>query len=193
VLLAGVFAILAVALTLWRSRRAALAVVALSAVATGAIALCSARQSPVVGAGGSVLVRRSALFQADVWSYFKSLAPARAEYPAWAGTTPVFASAGHFETSGVTLECRADGAPMRFTYRLAPGEAMAFLTRNPVSSNEYPAPVAGAHGSPLWPLVRQTYLAPGTRAAGEVPNAPVFLEPLPDWSEQWPGIIVERP
>jgi hypothetical protein len=180
-----------VALTLWRSRRASLAVVALSAVATGAIVLWAARQSPVVGVGGSILVRRTAFFQADVWSYFKSLAPARADYPAWAGTTPVFASAGHFESADVALECRSDGAPMRFTYRLTPGEAMAFRTRNPVSSNAYTAPVAAARGSPLWPLARQAYLAPGTHAAGEMPNAPVFLEPLPDWSEQWPGIVIE--
>jgi hypothetical protein len=191
-LLAVVFAIIAVALTLWRSKLAVVAVVTLSVAATGALVYRAARQSPVEGAGGTVLVRRGGLFQADEWVYFKSLAPAAAEFPCYWGTKPVFPSVRYVERTGMRLECGPDGIPLRFTYQLGPDIPIAFLMRMPVTRNDSRSPNPTAHDSPLWPVVRQLYLGSGSRAVGETEPAPALIaDPEPWWSDEWPDIVVE--
>jgi hypothetical protein len=190
-LLAAVFAIVVVGLTLWRSRLAVAAVVALSVVATGALVFWTARQSTVEGAGGTVLVRRGGLFQGDEWVYFKSLAPAAAEFPCYAGTKPIFSSAEDVERTGMRLECNPDGIPLRFTFRLQPDATIAFLTRMALARSDMRRPDPEANGSRLWPLVRQAYLGSGTRAAGETDAASAPFEPDPWWAEEWPDVVVE--
>lgn len=187
---AVVFAILAAALTLWRSRRAVFAIAALSAIATAALMLWAARVSPVVGAGGTVLVRRGERFQADEWVYFKSIAPAEAEFPFFA-PRPVFASTRHFEASAMRLECGPDGVPVRFTFRLGPDAAMAFMMRFPMVRGDPSPPDPAALDSPLWPLVRRLYLGPRTRTIGQTGAGPALVDPPLQLTEEWPDIVIE--
>jgi hypothetical protein len=187
VLIAVLFTVLVVAATLWRSRLAVAAVVTLCVAACGALAYRASHQSPVTAARGVVLVRRGDALQSDQWEFYKSMAATTAEYRPAPMARPVFASAQHYQRAGLRLWCDPDGQPILFTFPLTPRTSMAFLTRSAApTSDERPDPTA--RDSPLWPLVREGYLRPGFRAAGEVSGA--RRDGSTVQQEPWPGIVV---
>ena len=188
VLIAVLFSLFFFAATLWRSRLAVIVVVGLSAAACGALAFRAGRQSPVTVAGAVVFVRHGGIFQVDQWEFIKCMAPATTGFRPTLAARPVFASVGHFERSGVRLACGPDGMPLAFTFPLTPESSMAFLTRLASPTDALPDPAA--RGSPLWPLVREGYLRPGWRAAGEIKWG--FDEGPEVQRENWGGIVVEE-
>jgi hypothetical protein len=188
VLIGVLFSVLAVAATLWRSRLAVVAVIALCLAACGALAYRSGRLSPVTAARGTVLVRRGDVAQADRWDFYKSMAATTATHRPDPMARPVFASAQHFRRSGIRLTCRSDGQPMAFTFPLTRQTSMAFLTRGAAALSERRVDPA-ARASPLWPLVQDAYLRAGMRVAGEVVEAPP--ESPSGQTEVWPGVVVD--
>ena len=191
VLLGVLFMILAMAASLWKARLAAGVLVILSILVTAGFDVWSSRQSPVASVDGLVVVRTgSDRFHADGWTYFKSLAPATATFPAVRDAKPVFASSRHFERSGARLECQANGDVLWFSFALGPDTAVAFRTSERYWPSDNPPPDPAARGSPLWPLVREAYLRRGARAAGEVPAGPVH-GPGEGPPQHWPGIVID--
>ena len=189
-LIAVVFAILALALTLWRSRLALVVTVVLSAGATAALAYRAGRQGVIATAQASVFVRRGENFQADHWTYFKSIAPTSARFQPGVMTKPVFASPTHAERCGLKLACDPEGLPTKFLFQLNTDTAMAFITREAIHRASDKPPDSDARASPLWPLVRLAYLGPGARAAGEVPADAGAGDP--EIERHWPGIVIEE-
>jgi hypothetical protein len=141
----ALFGIVALALTLWRSR--------------------------VLAAGGAVVVSDGRMTQRDEWTYRTVLRPADVSVPVRGISHVVLHGRQQLDSagvSGVRLVCAADGGPDRFVGRLEADHALAVVSRS-----VRPGPAAGVLAgrptvpvtSPLVLLANQLY--PG-RVVGEV-------------------------
>ena len=184
--------IVAVALTLWRSRRAWLAVVLWCAVACGCVVGWSARQPTLYKAVGRVYVRGGPMLQADRWGFARSLAQRPAVID-WEGGTavPVFASSAHLSHTDMTLYCGAHGAASHFSWPAGRNTTVAFLGRTLYSDFSSPAPVPAPARppSPMRDLARGVYLRPGT--GDQVIDVDDGPPPQEDF-EWWPPVLVEQ-
>jgi hypothetical protein len=191
-LLAIVFCLVAVGVTLWRGRtRAALGIVIVSVIATAAFAWWGARQPLVCEATTGVTVAGASGTQLDRWHYLRPLRRREVSVDWTLSSKPIFASPRHQRESDVRLEVGSDGRPVGFVWTAAPGTTMAFLTRAFDSTPGRPGPAARALPmSPARELVLDNYLQPGDVLLDDGP------EPGPsadDWSVVWPPIALYRP
>lgn len=182
VLIAVLFALAALGLTLWRSRYSVLALVGLSVVATAGVGLWNARRSPVLSAGGEVVVWDGTVAQRDDWTYRTTLRPADVSVPFRGLSHPVLASRRQLAQTGLRLVCNADGRPDHFAARLEADNALAFVTRSVAPGRPEGQPVKPVV-SPLYVLANQLY--PG-KVAGELKAG--------DRSEgAWGTVVLETP
>jgi len=125
---ATVFSIVAVGLTLWRSRWVVAAFLLLCAGTIGGGLAWYARQLPVVELTGGVLLSHDSLDQIDMWSWRWALRDSADSFPA-VGTRPVLESLRQLGSSKVRLVCDSAGRPREFRFELGANQSLAFLTR----------------------------------------------------------------
>jgi hypothetical protein len=165
VVAACVFCILALAITLWRSRYAVFAVVMISAMAVGLIALFHSRQSPIRSESLGVAIRTSTDVQYDLWSWRTAVRQTDVTCTAPALTRPIFGALSRLEQTNARLLCRSDGRPDKFIFHLQPQQSLAMLTRlvRPQVHVNALAPV-----DPRWrQFVQDEYLRPTDQIAGQ--------------------------
>lgn len=162
---AAVFCICAALASLWRSRRAAGAVVGLCVLTAAGVGAIYMRSPPRLLLQKTIAVRGDRLTQYDDWAWHASLGESRSSMPAYQLTVPVFASSRQVEVSGVRLECDARGKPLAYVFRTGLGESLAFVTRDVLPSFEISgyAPAVAPWGR----FATDLYAMPGDRLAGE--------------------------
>lgn len=191
VLLAIVFAIVALAATLWlRSWSAAIAVTVASVAAAGGFAWWGARQPMLRVAHGVVRVAGDRAAQNDLWTYLRPLR-SREVSVNWESGKPVFGSERHASETDLTLRCAASGRPLGYTWPANSGTTLAFLSRafNP-GAPPPGVPASGPPSSTMGELVRQAYLSPGDvirEDAGDKASAADV-----GWSNVWPAVTIRR-
>ena len=194
VLLAALAGIALLGLSLWRSRYAAWAGAALSLAAAVAVTVWAGRQSPVLSAGGALVVWDGSVAQRDYWAYRTTLrdtetcvpwhaepsAPAPPAPPPTSPerrvlSVPVFAGREHVRQVGMKLLCRTDGQPDRFVARLEHRRDAG--CPEPVGE---PGPTDGTAGEPgdAGHAGRRAGVA-GKRVGGHVAALGPGLPPLP--------------
>ena len=169
-LLAGVlFAILATALAMWRSRRVVIASVALVIVSAVAIGAWRSRQPTIRLLQGTIAVQNGPFTQRDEWRY---LLATEAQEP-----KPLIGARVVAESPDALLE---QTSLLRFT--IPRGRCVPLLSRT-LSTNRAVGRIDAAVTSPLKPLVDAGYVRPGVAVVGQVTHGP------------WPTIIlkVEEP
>jgi hypothetical protein len=182
------FALLALAASLWRSRAAAaLAVAGLSLAALAAFALWRARQPSTIAAGGAIIVAGGAQTRIDDWNYFRAMNTTQATTPwpdAPAVSRPVFFSSRQAAQIGLRLIVAPDGRPRRFAWEMKPGTAVAFLSRT-----ARPGPWDGAVSepvtSPLREVAQSLYVRAGWSLAGQSTDAASQAA-----AGRWPAVVV---
>lgn len=144
------FALLAIAASLWHSRRAWLVVIALSIVAAGAIVAWNIGQPTSASVGGgqdrtgpwlNQYVQYVGRAEGDVRDRIVPGTPL-----GW----PVLYSPSHASNVSLTLECAADGTPRAFVARLKTGRSIAFAYRfyEPSSATPSTTPSPGPATAP---------------------------------------------
>ena len=133
------FAIAAIGLSLGRSRRAWIAVVALGLVAAGGVWLWSVTQPKSAtrfveeqsGDWRDRYTQHTARGDGEIRHVIESSTAA-----AW----PILFSPKHAADVHLTLECRADGTPEAFVARLKRGQSLLFLERSRAAATPSPSP-----------------------------------------------------
>ncbi len=191
VLLGVVFALLAVGVSLWRSRLMIVAMLGLCAVSTLAALAWRRQLSPIIEANGGVIVTSDDFTQRDDWIYRRHLEPTPGSIAGAGLLKPVFASAAQIARTSIRLDVAGrDDASLRFSYRLEPGWTLAFLTRRAA-----PARWPGAPTTPVNSPLREIaplYLVPGLTLAGELPDQLPSGESPPAGVDRWPAVVIER-
>lgn len=191
-LLAVVYCLVALAMTLWlRTRQAVLAVVVVSVSAAAGFAWWGSRQSMVWQATTGVTVSRASGTQYDFWTYVRPLRAGDVALDrAWL-SKPIFASSRHLAATNLQLHVSSGGRPVRFRWTAKPGTTLAFLRRGfdpaAVGAGLAPAPHAP---SPARELVVGSYIAPGDVVL-DTSNDNAPPEPV-DWLQAWPPVIIRR-
>jgi len=196
-LLATVFCIVAVGVTLWRrTRRAALAIVAASVVAAAGFTWWGRRQPMWCELDTRVVVTGPGGGHVDDWTYYRPLRPREVTVKVDRGSNfrdkPVFDSTQHLRQTGLLLHVDASGRPTGFTWHADGGTTLAFLNRSFFTGvGVAPGPTRSPPLSPARELAVRCYLQPGDTLS-EDPTQP---DPEPDaaWSTRWPTVTVERP
>jgi hypothetical protein len=173
-----VFVLLAVGLALWRSRWAAIAMILFCAVAAGLFGWWHARKSPMLMLAGGIIVSDGPVAQVDLWHWFSPLRETAGQFPADGLTYPILSDLRDATQTQFRLVCAADGSPASFTFRLAPREALAFLTRLLRTETTHPALAPAAE--PFKRFAEDLYLRPGESIAGQFLAAdPISGRPIP--------------
>jgi len=159
------FSILALGITLWRSRYMLIAFAALSVIAVVGFAWWYRRQSPVLDMTANIWVRDASLAQRDHWKWESAMRPVERSSPSTLLTRPVFASMRQIEQTHLRLVWSAP-EESRFSYHLDPSASLAFLNRSVWPSGETPSVEPGTPR--LTEFVRQLYLGEGERMIGQV-------------------------
>lgn len=187
------FCIVALALTLWRSRFVTPAIIVTAILATWGIVGWRAGVPGLRTADGAIWVHNPSMAQRDFWSFHRGLAGANGGHirHVFDVTRPVFASRRHFEQSGLVLDAGGGSAssPPYFRYPLERGRSIAFLHRRLDAGAPVPVPPDGSD-SPLGRLAKRAYLRPDDRpldtAMLRLPHA------LPHGYELWPTVVIDR-
>jgi hypothetical protein len=145
VVLLTCFALAAVGLSLWRSRRAWILVVVLDIVAAGGMWFWILAQPRSAA--------RAVDERSGEWIDRYTLHVARADgdvrhaiAPEAAAAWPILFSPNHARNVNVTLECRTDGAPDRFVAYLKRGQSLVILERIPKRSTPSQRPATAPAG-----------------------------------------------
>ncbi len=180
VLAAILFSILAMGVTLWRSRWAIALLVLLSAGCVAGIIAWRDRQPVTLQVGGTILVLGDAGAQEDRWTYCTVMRSADQTIE-WQGLAhPIFATRAQIAQMPVQLVCDGNGEPQAFRCSIEPGRSLAFLSRSisPQSLNISPAnPVT----SPMRSLAQELYERQGEPIEGQLGDG------TPD---RWPSVCV---
>ena len=195
-LLAAMFAIVALGAALWlRTWRAALAVVAASAIAAVGFAWWGSRQPMVCALNTGITVTGLGADQSDRWTYYRPLRrrEVTVDWPMRRfAEKPVFASARHLRQADLLLHVAASGRPARITWNAKPGTTLAVVRRSfwPASYG-YSKTLSPAAPSPAREFAATCYAAPGDTLEQD----PTILVPGPDadFSAEWPTVTVRRP
>jgi hypothetical protein len=136
------FALAAVGLSLWRSRRAWILVIALALVASGGLWFWNLAQ-PMSAA-------RAVEERSGEWIDRYTLHVARADgdvrhaiVPEAAAAWPILFSPNHGRDVNLVLECRGDGTPERFVAYLKRGQSLVILERIAKPATPSPSPATG--------------------------------------------------
>ncbi len=119
-LAAAIFVILALSASLWRSRRAPLAIIAVSVAAAALWMIREKSQSPLLQMSGRVLVRHETLTQIDRWTWYSTLRSAPAICVDDGLTKPIFASRQQAASSAVTLHWNPGANSGVYEFQLEP-------------------------------------------------------------------------
>lgn len=186
IVLAGVLASIACVATTLLRKAAWLACITMS-VLCGFIAVATLRPRAVQKIDATIIVQqRGGADQVDLWSYRTATRAAVDVANITGDTMPVLVSPDHASRVGLTLHCLSDGTPRHFRTNLAPGRIIAYRSTG-VSSAFGNIPVADRRTSPLLPLVKEYYAAPGTQIIGEYgPYDPTTDPP------NWPAVVLSR-
>ncbi|HWE03234.1 MAG TPA: lysophospholipid acyltransferase family protein [Tepidisphaeraceae bacterium] len=179
---AAVFAIFITALTLWRSRWTAPAVVALCALTAAAAIRWRDHQPVDIAAGGSVIVLTDSTTQRDQWTYHAVLRSADCRVPWRSLSRPVFGYRQQAQEIGARLRCAADGEPALFSYHLQPRQSLAFVARE-LSPARVTLSTTMPITSPLRTLADNSYAMAGDRMSGQI---------FGDGEEEWPSVVIAR-
>jgi hypothetical protein len=182
VLAAVVFAILVLALTLWKSRYSAWAGLAFCVLVSGAVVVWGANRPPVLRAGGEIIVHDAAagLTQRDQWSYLSVMRSREASHPFGELGRPVFFMRRQSTDVGARLACAADGTPERIVASIPANGTLTLLTRS-VSPDTPDGSMIVPVTSPLKVLANRLY-----------PGAIVGQTPADAGGEIWPAVVLER-
>jgi hypothetical protein len=129
VALLACFAIAATALSLWRSRRAWIAVVALGLATGGGVWLWSVTQPK----SATRVVDEQPGEWRDRYTQYVARADGEVRHVidnSAAAAWPILFSPGHARGVNLTLECRADGTPEAFVAHLKRGQSLVILERS---------------------------------------------------------------
>ena len=181
VLFAAVFVIVAVGLTLWRSRYAAAAIIAVSLLGAGGVVAWGAGRSPVLSAGGAVAVWDGEFTQRDEWDYRTALRPADVTFPARDLSRPVLANPGQLKATGVRLVCTPAGQPDHFAARLDADHALAVLARSLKPGKP--------GGTPAMPATTPMYLVGDKLYPGKVTGQ--VVEEAPAAGHAWETVLLD--
>jgi hypothetical protein len=181
VMAAGVLVgIAAVALSMWRSRAAVVAVIILSVGATAGVAAWRRALGPVDVGSGDVFVIGEKLMQRDTWVYERAREDEGQRVVPWEGLThPMFASLSQLERAGMRVTVNVADRKTAFSYNAHRGQTIAFMRRR--MQEQYHL-YLGAASSPLEPLAKQLYLSPGLSILGFEPET----------SGNWPTAVVGK-
>ena len=182
--IASVFVILAVAISLWRSRFAVWAFAAFCVLASGVVGFAFRQQSPVRAQKLGVAIRGQGLIQYDLWSWESCIRETRTSFPAQAVTHPIFGSLSQEVQLEPRLVSHSDGQPDRLEFHLKPGESVAMLTRIVRPGEDFPA-LQPAEARWI-DFVRGQYL----RASDEIAGQTLVREP--STGELIPTVVVDR-
>ena len=178
-----VFVLLAVAVSLWRSRVTIIAFVALCAVSLALVAGWYSRQSPVLGLAGGVMISDAPVSQIDAWHWRSPLRPADDAFPADGLTYPILPDAKHAATVQLRLVCRPDGSPSTFEYHLGSQQSLAFVTR--LLRPDTPRPSLAPAQEPFESFAEALYVSPGQSIRGQ------FLAIDPHSGRPVPVIVID--
>ncbi|HSZ59384.1 MAG TPA: hypothetical protein VK797_27320 [Tepidisphaeraceae bacterium] len=181
---ACVFCILALAVSLWRSRYAVIGIVVLTAAGIGLLGVVYRLQSPVRTQRLGVAIRTPGLIQYDLWSWQSSMRETLVSLPAAAPAHPIFGSLSQLQELEPRMICRSDGQPERFVFRLKPGESLAMLTRivRPFVNLSIQQPV-----DPRWnAFIRDHYL----RSTDQIEGQTVVQDPSS--AESISTVVIDR-
>jgi hypothetical protein len=170
VLIAAIFSILAVGVSLWRSGRAMIAFLILCALTAAFIFTAYLRRPLELMMQKTIAVSDSHLTQFDDWTWRACLRDARLTQPASNFTVPVFASVHQIEQSETRLTCDSQGRPISYDFRLVPNQSLAFVTRQVLPSSP---PKKFAPTNAIWnDFAADLYANPGDQISGEAPITP---------------------
>jgi hypothetical protein len=165
VLMAAVFSILALGISLWRSRVAVYCFVAFCALAVSMIWLTYLRHPPQLMMQKTVAIRDNRLTQSDDWEWRACLRDSHFVQPISKTTMPIFASIHQLEQSKIRLICNSQGQPVSYEFSLAPNQSLAFVTRSVLSTPGLPSFAAV---DLAWKdFVDDLYIMPGDELSGE--------------------------
>jgi hypothetical protein len=165
ILIAGaLLGIAVVAVAMWRSRAAVVAIILLSLISTAGAILWRHNMGIVDQTGGDIVVASDSLVQRDSWLYERARREGIRRVD-WNGSAhPILASISQLQTMQMRIVVTAAGS-LAFEYHAKPGETVSFVQRD-----VRPGAVSDAtpsHNSPLRELARDRYLTTGYRIAGE--------------------------
>ena len=165
---AVIFALLALGVTLWRSRWT---FVAFCGASAGLLVWWHGRQTSVLQmTGGVVVVGPDALAQVDRWTWQSPLRRADVRQPAGDLTFPLFASLRQIEQTQICLRCAPDGRPESFAVMLDRNQSIAFLQRE-LRTDISKAPLVPAM-PPMRDLASDLYLQRSDAIVGQFHSDP---------------------
>ena len=165
-LVAVVFSLLALVVTLWQCKLATLLMTLLALCACGAPLAWRAKQNVGLHIGGTLLIDSSFGIQHDDWTFVAVMRSATVPLP-WRGVAhPIFATRLQIQQMPVRLLCAADGSPDQFQYQLEPGRSLAFLSRS-IASSGHPTVATPIVSSPLRYLAMNLYMGQGDALVGQ--------------------------
>ena len=177
-LAALVFMLLALAVTLWRSRITAIVFVGFCAASAGLLAWWYGRQSPMLNLAAGVMVTDAPLSQVDVWHWQSPLRPSDGKFPVNGLTYPILPDVKHAATTGLRLVCRADGSPSAFQFHLEPQQSLAFVTR--LLRTDVAGPTLSPAAEPFQSFANDLYVGRGETIRGQFhATDPQSGQPLP--------------
>jgi len=129
VLLAAIFAILAVGLSMWRSRYSTVGFIGLCVVAGGLVYTAYLRRPVELAMEKTIALKGPRLTQLDQWTWRASLREGRFTQTASGLTLPVFGTAHQIGKLDMQLKFDGMSGPVAYEFRIGPGESIAFVTR----------------------------------------------------------------
>ena len=166
VLAAAMGAVLLLAASLWRSRWAAVAVLAASAVICGFWVVWAACQSPVLEMSGNVIAESRSLQQEDRWFWYSPLRSTAHRQMIDGLVKPVLASVRQIDILHLQLRWEPARQIASFVYELKPSTSLAFFRRN--VTLEIPHLALRRTQSSLASMVKQLYVQDSDELLGEV-------------------------
>jgi hypothetical protein len=170
VLVAALFAILAVGLALWPWRYSTGVFLVLCVLTVVFVVLAYLRRPPELTMRKGVVVEDPRFTQTEVWVWHACLRESRLGRAAVEFTVPVFASARQVDQCDPRLICDGRGRPVSYDFRLGVDQSLAFVTRS-VSASPNPPAFPTLNLPPpdsVWrDFAGELYLRPGDRLVGE--------------------------
>jgi len=171
VLVAVIFSILAIGLSLWRFRYSTLAFLLVCAVTIALVWLVYLRRPTELVMAKTIAVHDSKFTQFDHWTWRATLRESHFTQPVLQYTVPVFASFRQIDTSELHLSCDYQGHPLSYDFRLAPDQSLAFVSRDILGS----IPTPGSYGpvESRWrDFAIDLYMTQADQLAGEAQITP---------------------
>jgi hypothetical protein len=189
-LLGAIFCLIAIGISLWKSRWAAAAIIALCAVASIFFWQYNDSQSPIAITGGPIFLGGPPISLQDDWRFACSHDGVNPSIPISGIVQPIVEDESDWNKMDLHIECEGAGHPIALIATLQPDQPLALVDRQPADFPPSMTPV----NSPLRLLVTQS-IYPDFSVAGQTnANAPTEAPDVHPGlnSDQWPGIVLSR-